>query len=128
MTIDLSGESFDFGDKEINLGSMSVTTAEAEILAQAGIQINDDGSWSFMRASYEEKTGSQRELGLEQGAFNEELLAKMQKNNMTIDFTTGTLDFNGFEKFKDKATAAYFKVSDSSNSRLTPGMMMLASS
>ena len=64
-----------------------------------------------MRASYEEKTGSQRELGLDQGAFNEDLLAKMQKNNMTIDFTTGTLDFNGFDDFKDKATAAFFKMS-----------------
>lgn len=128
MTIDLSGENFDFGGKEINLGSLSVTTAEAEILAQAGIQINDDGSWSFMRASYEEKTGSQRELGLNQGAFNEDLLAKMQKNNMTIDFTTGTLDFNGFEDFKNKATAAYFKMSDDVSIQLTDDMRkMLAS-
>ena len=128
MTIDLSDESFNFDGKEINLGSLSVTTAEAEILAQAGIQINDDGSWSFMRASYEEKTGSQRELGLDQGAFNEDLLAKMQKNNMTIDFTTGTLDFNGFEDFKDKATAAYFKMSDDVNIKLTDDMRkMLAS-
>lgn len=122
MTIDLSDESFNFDGKEINLGSLSVTTAEAEILAQAGIQINDDGSWSFMRASYEEKTGSQRELGLDQGAFNEDLLAKMQKNNMTIDFTTGTLDFNGFEDFKDKATAAFFKMSDDVNIKLTDKM------
>ena len=128
MTIDLSGENFNFDGKEINLGSLAVTTAEAEILAQAGIQINDDGSWSFMRASYEEKTGSQRELGLDQGAFNEDLLAKMQKNNMTIDFTTGTLDFNGFEDFKDKATAAYFKMSDDVNIKLTDDMRkMLAS-
>ena len=128
MTIDLSDESFNFDGKEINLGSLSVTTAEAEILAQAGIQINDDGSWSFMRASYEEKTGSQRELGLDQGAFNEDLLAKMQKNNMTIDFTTGALDFNGFEDFKDKATAAYFKMSDDVNIKLTDDMRkMLAS-
>lgn len=122
MTIDLSGENFNFDGKEINLGSLAVTTAEAEILAQAGIQINDDGSWSFMRASYEEKTGSQRELGLDQGAFNEDLLAKMQKNNMTIDFTTGTLDFNGFEDFKDKATAAFFKMSDDVNIKLTDKM------
>ena len=122
MTIDLSDESFNFDGKEINLGSLSVTTAEAEILAQAGIQINDDGSWSFMRASYEEKTGSQRELGLDQGAFNEDLLAKMQKNNMTIDFTTGTLDFNGFDDFKDKATAAFFKMSDDVNIKLTDKM------
>ena len=122
MTIDLSDENFNFDGKEINLGSLSVTTAEAEILAQAGIQINDDGSWSFMRASYEEKTGSQRELGLDQGAFNEDLLAKMQKNNMTIDFTTGTLDFNGFEDFKDKATAAFFKMSDDVNIKLTDKM------
>ena len=128
MTIDLSGENFNFDGKEINLGSLAVTTAEAEILAQAGIQINDDGSWSFMRASYEEKTGSQRELGLDQGAFNEDLLAKMQKNNMTIDFTTGALDFNGFEDFKDKATAAYFKMSDDVNIKLTDDMRkMLAS-
>lgn len=122
MTIDLSDENFNFDGKEINLGSLSVTTAEAEILAQAGIQINDDGSWSFMRASYEEKTGSQRELGLDQGAFNEDLLAKMQKNNMTIDFTTGTLDFNGFDDFKDKATAAFFKMSDDVNIKLTDKM------
>lgn len=122
MTIDLSDESFNFDGKELNLGSLSVTTAEAEILAQAGIQINDDGSWSFMRASYEEKTGSQRELELDQGAFNEDLLAKMQKNNMTIDFTTGTLDFNGFEDFKDKATAAFFKMSDDVNIKLTDKM------
>lgn len=122
MTIDLSDESFNFDGKELSLGSLSVTTAEAEILAQAGIQINDDGSWSFMRASYEEKTGSQRELGLDQGAFNEDLLAKMQKNNMTIDFTTGTLDFNGFEDFKDKATAAFFKMSDDVNIKLTDKM------
>ena len=122
MTIDLSDENFNFDGKEINLGSLAVTTAEAEILAQAGIQINDDGSWSFMRASYEEKTGSQRELGLDQGAFNEDLLAKMQKNNMTIDFTTGTLDFNGFEDFKDKATAAFFKMSDDVNIKLTDKM------
>lgn len=122
MTIDLSDESFNFDGKDINLGSLSITTAEAEILAQAGIQINDDGSWSFMRASYEEKTGSQRELGLDQGAFNEDLLAKMQKNNMTIDFTTGTLDFNGFEDFKDKATAAFFKMSDDVNIKLTDKM------
>ena len=128
MTIDLSGENFTFGDKELNLGSLSVTTAEAEILAQAGIQINDDGSWSFMRSSNEEKTGSQRELGLDQGAFNADLLAKMQKNNMTIDFTTGKLDFNGFEDFKDKATAAYFKMSDDVNIKLTDDMRkMLAS-
>lgn len=128
MTIDLSDESFNFDGKEISLGSLSVTTAEAEILAQAGIQINDDGSWSFMRASYEEKTGSQRELGLDQGAFNEDLLAKMQKNNMTIDFTTGTLDFNGFEDFKDKATAAFFKVSDDLNDKLTGPMRKVLSS
>lgn len=122
MTIDLSDESFNFDGKEISLGSLSVTAAEAEILAQAGIQINDDGSWSFMRAAYEEKTGSQRELGLDQGAFNDDLTAKMQKNNMTIDFTTGTLDFNGFEAFKDKATAAFFKVSDDLNDKLTGPM------
>lgn len=122
MTIDLSDESFNFDGKELNLGSLSVTTAEAEILAQAGIQINDDGSWSFMRASYEEKTGSQRELELDQDAFNDKLIAKMQKNNMTIDFTTGTLDFNGFEDFKDKATAAFFKMSDDVNIKLTDKM------
>ena len=121
MTIDLSGENFNFDGKELNLGSLSVTAAEAEVLAQAGIQIND-GSWSFMRASYEEKTGSQRELGLDQDAFNEDLLAKMQNNNMTIDFTTGTLDFNGFEAFKDKATAALFKMSDDVNFKLTGPM------
>lgn len=128
MTIDLSDESFNFDGKEINLGSLAVTTAEAEILAQAGIQINDDGSWSFMRASYEEKTGSQRELGLDQGAFNDDLLAKMQKNNMTIDFETKTLDFNGFEDFKDKATAAYFKMSDDVSISLTDDMKKMFAS
>lgn len=128
MTIDLSDESFNFDGKELNLGSLSVTTAEAEILAQAGIQINDDGSWSFMRASYEEKTGSQRELGLDQDAFNDKLLAKMQKNNMTIDFTTGTLDFNGFEDFKNKATSAFFKMSDDVNIKLTDKMRKTLSS
>lgn len=122
MTIDLSGETFDFEGKELNLGSLFVTAAEAEILAEAGIQINDDGSWSFMRASYEEKTGSQRELGLNESAFNDKLLAKMQDNSMTIDFTTKTLDFNGFEDFKDKATAAYFKMSDDVSISLTDDM------
>ena len=128
MTIDLSGETFDFEGKELNLGSLFVTTAEAEILAEAGIQINDDGSWSFMRASYEEKTGSQRELGLKKDAFNDPLLDKMKENNMTIDFETKTLDFNGFEDFKDKATAAYFKMSDDVNISLTDDMKKMFAS
>ena len=122
MTIDLTGESFEMDGATIDLASMAVTAKEAEILAEAGIQFNGNGTVSAMYSSNEEKTGSTRALSLKEGSFNTELLDKMAAKGITLDFDAKSVDFGNFDKLADKTVAAYFAMSTDVENKVTDQM------
>ena len=128
MTIDLTGESFEMDGATIDLASMAVTAKEAEILAEAGIQFNGNGTVSAMYSSNEEKTGSTRALSLKEGSFNTELLDKMAAKGITLDFDTKSVDFGNFDKLADKTVAAYFAMSTDVENKVTDRMRKTLSS
>lgn len=128
MTIDLTGESFEMDGATIDLASMAVTAKEAEILSEAGIQFNGNGTVSAMYSSNEEKTGSTRAMSLKEGSFNTELLDKMAAKGITIDFDTKSIDFGNFDKLADKLSAAYFAVSSDVQAKITDPMKKTLSS
>lgn len=128
MTIDLTGESFEMNGATIDLASMAVTAKEAEILAEAGIQFNGNGSVSAMYSSNEEKTGSTRAMSLKEGSFNTELLDKMAAKGITLDFDTKSVDFGNFDKLADKTVAAYFAMSTDVENKVTDRMRKTLSS
>lgn len=119
VTVDVSGMTIDLDGKSFDVGALSVTTDEASILAEAGIQFNSNGTVSFMYNHNEERTGSERTIDLSKEYFSEALLDQLGTHDMVLDFDASKLEFNNFDKVKQKMSAAFFKMSDNINGMLS---------
>lgn len=121
-TLDLRGLTATIDDTTFNLGDLQVTTAEAEILAAAGIQLNSDGTITMVYSNNGDVTGNERRLSLGQEHFSQDILNALGEYTITIDFDRGELDFGNFSAIQSKMTGAMFKLSDSINSQLSDNM------
>lgn len=107
---------------ELNISSLQITAADAEILAQAGIQINSDGTISFMYAQNEGSTGNERDLSLGAEAFSKNVLNALEGIGVSVNFEAGELSFDNFTDVKDKMYAALFKMPDNISAQLSDEM------
>lgn len=122
-TIDLHGLTANLDDDTtFNLGDLQVTTAEAKILAEAGIQLNSNGTITMMYSNNGDVTGNKRRLSLGQDEFSQDFIDAFGTYDITLDFENGEIDFGNFDELKGKMTSAMFKLSDDINNKLTDPM------
>ena len=81
--------------KSLDLSNVSISAHDAEILAQAGIQINGDGSVTFMKPMTEGKTGTERtNFTLSLDSFSAKNLTDLQTNGITVDVNAGKVNID----------------------------------
>ena len=95
-----------------SLSSATLSANDIEVLAQAGIQINSDGTISFMKALNENITGTEREASLSLDELASKLLGDLSAGgiNVTAGLDASTLSFD-VEKLASNMHAAMFKTS-----------------
>lgn len=107
----------------LDVSKLMVSTADAEILAEAGIQINSDGTISFMNALNEGVTGAERDMSLTAEAFSKSVLDSLSKNSgIAINFETGTLDFGDYSKVTKNMSSALFAMPSNIKNQLSEEM------
>lgn len=106
----------------IDVANLQVSAADAEILAQAGIQINSDGTISFMNAQNDGSTGAERNLSLDADAFSKNVLDALTGVGISVNFEAGELDFGDFTGLTEDMYAALFKMPDNINMQLSDEM------
>lgn len=107
----------------IDASKLMVSAADAEILAEAGIQINSDGTITFMNAMNEGVTGAERDLTLTRDAFSQSILRDLQTNaGISLDFDTKELDFGDFSKITKNMSSALFSMPSNINDQLNDDM------
>lgn len=125
VTVDAHGVVVDLDGKSFDVGALAVTTDEASILAEAGIQVNSNGTVSFMYNHNEERTGNERDIGLSAAHFSDAILEQLGTYDIKLNFDTSEIEFGGFDKVKQSMSAALFKMSDSIHSQLSDNMKEL---
>lgn len=91
--------------------TLNLTAQQVDILAQAGIRINADGSVTGMYRGEDGKTGSVRNTSLAERELSAEAIQGLAKYKTTIDFELGQIDFGDFEVYKKELTGAIFDLS-----------------
>lgn len=81
---DIVGWTVDLPDN-ISLDGASLSANDIEVLAQAGIQINSDGTVSFMKALNENTTGTEREASLTADDLSKYVLDTLAGSGITIN-------------------------------------------
>lgn len=81
---DIVGWTVDLPDN-ISLDGASLSANDIEVLAQAGIQINSDGTVSFMKALNENTTGTEREASLTADDLSKYILDTLAGSGITIN-------------------------------------------
>lgn len=100
---------------KLDLSQITVSAEDAEILASAGIQINGDGTVTFMKAENAGSTGATRDLTLGSPSIAEGLLADLQQQGIALDFSTKSLDLDT-SILQNSLTGAMFKLPDNFSS------------
>lgn len=106
----------------LDISSLHVTAADAEILAQAGIQIQSDGTIAFMNALNEGATGATRDMSLSAKDFSKSIMDRLTGIGISIDFEAGELHFDDFQPAVDNMSSALFKLPDNINRKLADEM------
>ncbi|MEG2434055.1 MAG: hypothetical protein RSB25_20690, partial [Acinetobacter sp.] len=84
---------------------------DAEILASAGIQINGNGTVTFMKADNAGSSGAERDLSLDTDSVAETLRTKLQSKGVALDFEAKSLTFDTAALQKNMS-GAMFKLPD----------------
>ena len=96
---------------KLDFSQLTVTAEDAEILASAGIQINGDGTVTFMKAENAGNTGATRDLMLDATSFSDSVVAALQSQSIALDFEAKSLNFDTASLQKN-LTGAMFKLPD----------------
>ena len=107
----------------ISLDGTTISVQDAEILAQAGIQINGDGTVTFMKAMNNNPTGTERTVELTVSDVSKELLDKLGKVGVAFDFTgaEASLDLSLGNVAKNMSSAL-FRFSQDLTGQISPSM------
>ena len=96
---------------KLDFSQLTVTAEDAEILASAGIQINGDGTITFMKAENAGNTGTTRDLMLDATSFSDSVIAALQSRSIALDFEAKSLNFDT-AALQENLTGAMFKLPD----------------
>lgn len=96
---------------KLDFSQLTVTAEDAEILASAGIQINGDGTVTFMKAENAGNTGATRDLMLDATSFSDSVVAALQSKSIALDFEAKSLNFDT-ASLQENLTGAMFKLPD----------------
>lgn len=96
---------------KLDFSQLTVTAEDAEILASAGIQINGDGTVTFMKAENASNTGATRDLMLDATSFSDSVIAALQSQSIALDFEAKSLNFDT-ASLQENLTGAMFKLPD----------------
>lgn len=122
ITVDAHGVIVDLDGQSFDVGALSVTTDEAAILAEAGIQVNSNGTVSFMYNHNEARTGNERGIALSAEHFSQAIIDQLGEYSIGLNFDTSEIEFGNFDKVKESMTAAMFKLSDSIGVQMSENM------
>jgi len=122
ITVDAHGVIIDLDGQSFDVGALSVTTDEASILAEAGIQVNSNGTVSFMYNHNEARTGNERDIALSAEHFSQAIIDQLGEYSISLNFDTSEIEFGNFDKVKESMTAAMFKLSDSIGVQMSENM------
>lgn len=122
ITVDAHGVIIDLDGQSFDVGALSVTTDEASILAEAGIQVNSNGTVSFMYNHNEARTGNERDITLSAEHFSQAIIDQLGEYSIRLNFDTSEIEFGNFDKVKESMTAAMFKLSDSISVQMSENM------
>ncbi len=122
ITVDARGVIIDLDGQSFDVGALSVTTDEAAILAEAGIQVNSNGTVSFMYNHNEARTGNERDIALSAEHFSQAIIDQLGEYSIGLNFDTSEIEFGNFDKVKEGMTAAMFKLSDSIGVQMSENM------
>lgn len=111
----LTGWRIDMSNLDLNgldFSNLSITAKDAEILASAGIQINSDGTITFMKAEQASVTGAERSnADLDPSVFSQYVLDTLKGASLEINFEAGELKFDPKE-IGSNMYGAMFKLPD----------------
>lgn len=111
----LTGWRIDMSNLDLNgldFSNLSITAKDAEIMANAGIQINSDGTVTFMKAEQASVTGAERSSAdLDPSIFSQYVLDTLKGASLEINFETGELKFDPKE-IGSNIYGAMFKLPD----------------
>ena len=99
------------GPDSIDFANLKLSAEAIDILASAGIQINSDGTITFMQAQNEGRTGAERDITASRDSFSDNDIKKLAKAGITINFETGKLNLDK-EKIAGRLSAAEFALPD----------------
>ena len=104
----------------LDLSAANLTPKEVSILAQAGIQVNGDGSVTFMKAPIEAMSGTSRSLDITLDDMSKAVLDKLSAQGISVGID-GSLDLSA-EELSSKMTSALFKTNTSLQGRVSDDM------
>ena len=109
--------------EDIKLDAATLSTSDVEILAQAGIQINGDGTITFMKAMNENMSGTNREITLTLEDVSKDVLDTLSKSGVQLNFGDGNgkidLDVNTLSQ---KMTSALFRLNKNLDGQVSEDM------
>ena len=108
----------------ISLDGASLSAQDVAILASAGIQINGDGTVTFMKAMNENVTGTSRTVGLTLDDLSTSVLKELAENGISIGKGVGTddnLDLS-VDVLSEKMTSAMFRLNKDLSGQVSSDM------
>ena len=107
--------------KNLTLGNISVQ--DAEILASAGIQINSDGTVTFMKAMNENTTGSNRVIDITADDISKAVAGALSLKGLELDFSGAEARLNlDVTKLSGEMESALFMLNDSLTGEMSDSM------
>lgn len=95
----------------ISLDGTSLSAQDISILASAGIQINGDGTVTFMKAMNENTSGTERAVDLTISDVSDNVTKKLADAGLTFDFSGGETQLDlSLAAVSDKMQSAMFKL------------------
>ncbi len=96
----------------ISLSGASLSATDIEILAQAGIQINSDGTVTFTKAMNSSTTGTSRAIGLTDDMVSSTFEESTAAAGLAIDFSDAEATLNlDIDKLATNMSSALFRLS-----------------
>jgi hypothetical protein len=109
--------------ESLSLSGATLSANDIEVLAQAGIQINSDGTVTFTKALNEDMTGAQRETTLTLDDMSANLLKQLAEGGVSFAEGTGGLDLNlNVDSLSKNMSSALFRLSNNLAGQMSTDM------
>lgn len=107
----------------IKLDGTTLSVQDVAILASAGIQINGDGTVTFMKAMNMNTTGTERDVELTIADVSKNVTDALAKSGLSFDFSGGEAELNlSLDKLRKTMSSALFQLDQDYSGQLSADM------